>query len=35
MGELIKCENLAFSYEDVDVIKNLSFFIPIFRIVWI
>ena len=25
MGELIKCENLAFSYEDVDVIKNLSF----------
>ncbi len=25
MGELLKCENLAFSYEDVDVIKNLSF----------
>ncbi len=25
MGELIKCENLAFSYEDVDVIKNLEF----------
>ncbi len=25
MGELIKCENLAFSYEDVDVIKNLKF----------
>ena len=25
MGELIRCENLAFSYEDVDVIRNLSF----------
>ena len=25
MGELIKCTDLAFSYEDVDVIKDLSF----------
>lgn len=25
MGELIRCEKLAFSYEDVDVIKDLSF----------
>ncbi len=25
MGELISCRNLAFSYEDVDVIKDLSF----------
>ena len=27
MGELISCQNLAFSYEDVDVIKDLSFII--------